>query len=75
MKATKVLPVDDYEMVRQGLRHMLEADNEIEMVAEAASFARALKQAGAFSQVNLVVLTRAGSADPNQVAFAVRAIH
>jgi DNA-binding NarL/FixJ family response regulator len=75
MKATKVLPVDDHEVVQQGLCHMLEADKEMEMIAEAASSARALKQTGAFSQVNVVGLTRAGSADPHQVAFAVRAIH
>ncbi len=40
--------------------------------AEAVSFARALDQTGAFSQVNLVSLTRASGADPDQVAFTVK---
>ena len=45
MEAIKVLLVDDHEVVRQGLRHMLEADDEIEIVAEAASCNEALAQA------------------------------
>ena len=43
--------------------------------AEAVSFARALEQTGAFPQVNLASLARAGGADPNQVEFTIKTVH
>lgn len=49
MEAIKVLVVDDHEVVRQGLRHMLEADEEIQIVAEASGCEEALAQAGLVS--------------------------
>jgi two-component system response regulator DevR len=42
MRRIRVLIVDDHEMVRAGLRTLLAADAEIEVVAEAASGAQAI---------------------------------
>jgi len=33
----KVLIVDDHQVVREGLRRILEADNEVEVIGEARS--------------------------------------
>ena len=41
----KVLLVDDHQVVREGLKRMLELDKEIEVVGEAASGEEALDQA------------------------------
>ncbi|MGN6563072.1 MAG: response regulator transcription factor, partial [Thermomicrobiales bacterium] len=42
MRRIRVLIVDDYELVRAGLRTLLAADPEIEVVAEAANGTQAL---------------------------------
>ena len=41
----KVLLADDHEVVRSGLRMVLEAESDIEVVAEASDGAQALEQA------------------------------
>ena len=38
----RVFLLDDHEMVREGVRSLLESDDEIEVVGEAASVAEAL---------------------------------
>jgi DNA-binding NarL/FixJ family response regulator len=51
----KVMLVDDHEVVRQGLRALLEAEDDIEVVAEADSGPRAVALAGAH-QPDVVVM-------------------
>ncbi len=50
----KVLLVDDHQVVREGLRRMLELENDITVVGEASNVEEALEQAG--SQYPNVVL-------------------
>lgn len=42
---TRVLLVDDHEVVRQGVRTMLEAEAQIQVVGEAESVKEAIRQA------------------------------
>lgn len=54
-KKLKVMLVDDHEVVRQGLRALLEAENDIEVVAEADSGPSAVSVAGVH-QPDVVVM-------------------
>ncbi len=45
MKSIRVMLVDDHQVVREGLRRMLDLDAEIEVVGEAASGEEALAKA------------------------------
>ena len=45
MNAIRILLVDDHEVVRKGLRHMLELEADMEVVGEAADAKEALAQA------------------------------
>src|SRR6266511_632201 len=55
---TKVLLVDDHDLIRRGLRHAFERDRQFEVVGEAATAAEAIRQAGALQpDVGIVVLT------------------
>ena len=51
----KVLLVDDHEIVREGLRAMLEAQDDIEVVGEAGTAADAVRRVG-FDDPDVVVL-------------------
>jgi len=42
---TKVLLVDDHDLIRRGLRHAFERDRQFEVVGEAATGAEAVEQA------------------------------
>src|SRR3990172_8553055 len=44
METIRVLLVDDHQVVREGLRNMLELEDDIKVVGEAASFEEALPQ-------------------------------
>jgi DNA-binding NarL/FixJ family response regulator len=46
---TRVLLVDDHDLIRKGLRHAFERDRSFEVVGEAASAAEAIRQAGALN--------------------------
>lgn len=52
---TRVLLVDDHELIRKGLRHAFERDRTFEVVGEAASAAEAIRQAGAL-QPDVVIM-------------------
>src|ERR1043166_8516372 len=43
---TKVLLVDDHDLIRKGLRHAFERDRQFEVIGEAATAADAVRQAG-----------------------------
>src|SRR6201990_2886939 len=52
---TKVLLVDDHDLIRKGLRHAFERDRQFEVVGEAATAAEAIRQAGAL-QPDVVIM-------------------
>ncbi len=52
---TKVLLVDDHDLIRKGLRHAFERDRQFEVVGEAAAAAEAVRQAGAL-QPDVVIM-------------------
>jgi DNA-binding NarL/FixJ family response regulator len=52
---TKVLNVDDHDIIRKGLRHAFERDRQFEVVGEAATAAEAMRQAGAL-QPDVVIM-------------------
>jgi DNA-binding NarL/FixJ family response regulator len=52
---TKVLLVDDHDLIRKGLRHAFERDRNFEVVGEAGSAADAIRQAGAL-QPDVVIM-------------------
>ncbi len=52
---TRVLLVDDHELIRKGLRHAFERDRTFEVVGAAASAAEAIRQAGAL-QPDVVIM-------------------
>jgi DNA-binding NarL/FixJ family response regulator len=43
---TRVLLVDDHDLIRKGLRHAFERDRQFEVIGEAATAADAVRQAG-----------------------------
>lgn len=51
----RVLLVDDHEVVRQGVRALIEASGEIQVVGEAGSVAEAIRRVG-FDEPEVVVL-------------------
>src|SRR4026207_1008048 len=52
---TKVLLVDDHDLIRKGLRHAFERDRNFEVVGEAGTAADAVRQAGAL-QPDVVIM-------------------
>jgi DNA-binding NarL/FixJ family response regulator len=52
---TRILVADDHALVRQGLKHVLDAEPDLEVVAEAADGAEAIDQALA-EEVDLAIL-------------------
>src|ERR671929_21946 len=52
---TKVLLVDDHDLIRKGLRHAFERDRQFEVVGEAATATEAVRQAGAL-QPDVVIM-------------------
>jgi two-component system response regulator DevR len=55
VKRLRVMLVDDHEVVRKGLRFLIESADDLEVVAEAASVAEAVRQAHQ-SQPDVVVM-------------------
>src|SRR3954467_11116877 len=52
---TKVLLVDDHDLIRKGLRHAFERDRNFEVVGEAGTVAEAVAQTGAL-QPDVVIM-------------------
>jgi DNA-binding NarL/FixJ family response regulator len=55
LKNLRILLVDDHEIVRKGLRSMLDAEPDLEVVGEAGSAAEAIRRVG-FDSPDVVVL-------------------
>src|SRR4051812_13853229 len=55
---TKVLLVDDHDLIRRGLRHAFERDRQFEGVGEAATAAEAIRQAGALQPDGVLMALR-----------------
>ena len=56
---TKVLLVDDHDLIRKGLRHAFERDRQFEVVGEAGTAAEAVRQAGALQPDVVIKIGRA----------------
>jgi two-component system response regulator DevR len=68
----RVFLLDDHEVVRQGLRHLLESEDGIEVVGEASTATEALNRIPA-TQPNVAVLdVRLGDGDGIEVCREVR---
>lgn len=52
---TKILLVDDHDLIRKGLRHAFQRDAQFEVVGEAETAANAIRQAAALSP-NVVIM-------------------
>ncbi|MBI1885722.1 MAG: response regulator transcription factor [Chloroflexi bacterium] len=61
--ALRILLVDDHEVVRAGLRAVLEAEADIEVVGEAASAAEAVERAAALKPGVVLLDVRLGGGD------------
>jgi CheY-like chemotaxis protein len=48
-RTTKVLLIDDHDLVRKGLRHAFDRDRQFEVVGEAGTAAEAVRLAGALN--------------------------
>jgi two-component system response regulator DevR len=68
----KVMLVDDHEIVRQGLRALLEAEGDIEIVAEAASGGAAISLAGAVNPDVVVMDVRMPGGSGVEACRAIR---
>ena len=52
---SRLVIVDDHDLIRKGLRHVFECDRQFEVVGEAGTVAEAVRQAGAL-QPDLVIM-------------------
>ena len=68
----KVMLVDDHEIVRQGLRALLEAEGDIEIVAEAANGGAAISLASAHQPDVVVMDVRMPEGSGVQACRAIR---
>jgi DNA-binding NarL/FixJ family response regulator len=57
---TRVLLVDDHDLIRKGLRHAFERDRQFEVIGEAATAADAVRQAGNL-QPDVVIMAYGGT--------------
>jgi DNA-binding NarL/FixJ family response regulator len=71
----RVFLLDDHEVVRQGLRRLLEAGGEFEVVGEAASAAEALDAVAACRPAVAVVDVRLPDGNGVEVCREIRAAH
>ncbi|MBC6446809.1 response regulator [Actinokineospora xionganensis] len=70
----RVLLVDDHEVVRRGLRDLINSEDGIEVVAEAGSVAEALVRAGATTPDVAVVDVRLPDGDGVELCRSLRAM-
>ena len=73
--ATSVLLVDDHEVVRQGLRTLFEAHDDLEVVAEAGTAADAVARARTFEPDVVVLDVRLPDASGVEACRDIRARH
>ncbi|MDP9233979.1 MAG: response regulator transcription factor [Actinomycetota bacterium] len=71
----RVMLVDDHEVVRQGLRSLLEAENDIDVVAEADSAANAVSLAGVHEPDVVVMDVRMPGGSGVEACRAIRDRH
>jgi DNA-binding NarL/FixJ family response regulator len=75
METTRVMLVDDHEVVRAGLRSMLTAQDDLEVVAEAATAAEAVLRARSYHPDVVVLDVRLPDRSGVEVCRDIRAEH
>ena len=74
-KVIKVLIVDDHEVVRMGLRSLLNREGSVEVVAEAGSVAEAVETASKFSPAVVVMDIRLPDGSGVEACRDIRALN
>ncbi|MBI2531397.1 MAG: response regulator transcription factor, partial [Deltaproteobacteria bacterium] len=74
-KVIKVLIVDDHEVVRMGLRSLLNREGSVEVVAEAGSVAEAVEMASKFSPAVVVMDIRLPDGSGVEACREIRALN
>ena len=74
-KVIKVLIVDDHEVVRMGLRSLLNREGSVEVVAEAGSVAEAVEMASKFSPAVVVMDIRLPDGSGVEACRDIRALN